>query len=96
MIVDVESGKSVLYFTMANCGACKHIKPFWDTYSQTYSPYGIKFYKLDVEDNAEMAVKLNIMSFPTFIFINKGSILGKQEGANDNKLLSNIKSLLSS
>ena len=92
-LIDVESGKSVLYFTMNNCSACKKISPTYESCINSFSPFGIKFYKLDVQDNPQMAVKLNVQSFPTFFFINKGNILFKQVGAMEFKLIENCNQL---
>lgn len=92
-LIDVESGKTVLYFTMSNCGACKRIAPAYEEAVSAFSRDGIKFYKLDVQENPQMAVKLSVQAFPTFFFINKGMILSKQEGADPNKLLNNCLSL---
>ena len=61
------------------CGPCRMIAPVTEKLSEEYT-YRIKFCKLNVDENPEMAQKYQVMSIPLLIFFKDGqkvdSILG--------------------
>ena len=61
------------------CGPCRMIAPVTEKLSQEYAGK-IKFCKLNVDENHQMAVKYQVMSIPLLLFFNGGqqvdSILG--------------------
>jgi thioredoxin 1 len=61
------------------CGPCHMIAPVTEKLSQEYVGK-IKFCKLNVDENHQMAVKYQVMSIPLLLFFNGGqqvdSILG--------------------
>ena len=61
------------------CGPCRMIAPVTEKLSQEYVGK-IKFCKLNVDENHQMAVKYQVMSIPLLLFFNGGqqvdSILG--------------------
>ena len=81
-VVNVEEGKSVLYFTSVHCGPCQRIKPVFEELGKQYNGQ-IKFYKLEMSENDSIADQLKVTSVPTFFFINKGQIVAKFSGANE-------------
>ena len=87
--VNVEEGKSVLYFTSVHCGPCQRIKPVFEELGKQYNGQ-IKFYKLEMSENDAIADQLKVTSVPTFFFINKGQIIAKFSGANEQLLKSNL------
>ncbi len=91
-VVNVEEGKSVLYFTSIHCGPCQRIKPVFETLNKQYEGK-IKFYKLEMSENDAIADQLKVTSVPTFFFINKGQIVYKFSGANEQLLKSQLANL---
>jgi len=61
------------------CGPCHMIAPVTEKLSQEYAGK-IKFCKLNVDENSQMAVKYQVMSIPLLLFFKGGrqvdSILG--------------------
>jgi len=61
------------------CGPCHMIAPITEKLSQHYEGK-VKFCKLNVDENDQMAMKYEIMSIPLLLFFKKGrqvdSILG--------------------
>ena len=61
------------------CGPCRMIAPVTEKLSQEYVGK-IKFCKLNVDENNQMAMKYQVMSIPLLLFFNGGqqvdSILG--------------------
>ena len=88
-LVNVEEGKSVLYFTSVHCGPCQRIKPVFEALGKQYEGQ-IKFYKLEMSENDAIADQLKVTSVPTFFFIHKGQIIAKLSGANEQLLKSNL------
>jgi thioredoxin len=86
----------VLYFTAKWCGPCKKISPYFEKFSSEYPK--IKFYKIDVDENQELAERYQISSIPTFIFeylidSSKFVHFDSLSGADHIKLESRIKKL---
>jgi len=61
------------------CGPCRMIAPVTEKLSQEYAGK-VKFCKLNVDENHQMAMKYQVMSIPLLLFFNGGqqvdSILG--------------------
>ena len=91
-VVNVEEGKSLLYFTSIHCGPCQRIKPVFEALSKQYEGQ-IKFYKLEMSENDAIADQLKVTSVPTFFFIHKGQIVYKFSGANEQLLKSQVAKL---
>ena len=60
------------------CGPCKMLSPVVDEVSNEISD--VKFLKVDVDDNGEIASKYGIMSIPTLIMFKEGKIINKHTG----------------
>lgn len=69
----------VIDVTATWCGPCQQMKPIFEQLAkelgQLYS-----FLELNVDESHELAVKFNVSSVPTFIFINQGKIVGTERG----------------
>jgi len=92
-VVNVEQGKSVLYFTAAFCGPCQRIKPIFENLNHQHGNK-IKFYKMEIGENQEIADQLNVTTVPTFFFIKEGQIKDTFSGANEALLKSHVAKLL--
>jgi thioredoxin len=86
-VVNVEEGKSILYFTASWCGPCQKIKPIYESLIKQYDSK-IKFYKMELNNNQDIADKLKVTSIPTFFFIKNGQIIDQFTGGNESLLKS--------
>ncbi len=86
---------NLLYFTASWCGPCKRIYPLIDKLSEGLDSDIIDIYKVDIDENDELAEKLNIKSVPTFLLYDKKTYINQCNGADIHKvkdlLTSNIK-----
>ena len=82
--------------TNLKCPPCKAIKPFYEDLAKTYDLQGIKFAKIDIDDNGDAAAAAGIRAVPTFIFRGEGETGVKEEfsGADRNQLEDKVKNLL--
>jgi thioredoxin len=74
------------------CGPCRVFSPIIDDLSKEYDSKA-KFYKLNVDDNPEVAERYNVMSIPTAILFEKGEVKAITIGAIPKE---NLKSWLNS
>lgn len=51
------------------CGPCQMLAPIYDELSKEYDG-AINFYKIDTEQEQEIAAMFNVRSIPTIVFIN--------------------------
>ena len=58
----------VLDFHAKWCGPCKALSPILDELDKDYDGK-IDIYKMDIEDEMEIAQQFNVMSVPTLVFI---------------------------
>uniref|UniRef100_U5EYG8 Thioredoxin n=1 Tax=Corethrella appendiculata TaxID=1370023 RepID=U5EYG8_9DIPT len=75
------------------CGPCKNIAPKLEEFSNTYAGK-IVVIKVDVDECEDLAMKYEISSMPTFVFIKNKEVADKFSGANADKLESYIKKLI--
>ncbi len=77
----LEADIPVLVDFMAQwCGPCKRMGPVFAELAPEYSGT-VKFAKLDVDANPEVAGALNITSIPTFMLIYRRTLLARGVGA---------------
>ena len=79
---DVLSAKTpvVVDFWAEWCGPCRVFSPIVDEVSTDYDKK-VKFYKLNVDDNPEIAERYNVMSIPTAVLFEKGEVKAVSIGA---------------
>lgn len=77
-------GLVVVDFFTTWCGPCKQIAPFIDSLASKYPE--VKFIKVDIEKNEDIAGPLRIQSIPTFHFMVRGAVVDEMKGANPNTL----------
>ncbi|NKB25390.1 MAG: thioredoxin [Kiritimatiellae bacterium] len=71
-------------FWAAWCGSCKMIAPTLDALAQEYEGR-VKFVKVDVDNNQDLATRFNIRALPTLYLFKKGKSLDLYEGVGRKK-----------
>ena len=59
-------------FWAAWCGPCKMISPIVDNIAEEQTD--IKVCKVNVDDQSQLAMRYNVMSIPTLLFIKNGEV----------------------
>jgi thioredoxin 1 len=62
------------------CGPCRMIGPIVDKLSEEFKDK-VKFCKLNVDENQQMASKYKVMSIPMLIFFKNGQVVDQSMGA---------------
>ena len=76
------------------CGPCRMIAPVTEKLSEEYADR-VKFCKLNVDENPEMAQKYQVMSIPLLIFFKDGQQVDSILGAvPENMIQPKVKALL--
>jgi thiol-disulfide isomerase/thioredoxin len=80
-----SSKKTVAYFYMPSCGHCKTMSPIFDDVSSDSSNSGVKFAKINVTKNPDLADKYDLSGFPTVLRFNGATTSEKDKsvGASD-------------
>ncbi len=82
---EIAEGVAAIDFWAPWCGPCKMIAPLIDELSQEMPD--IKFAKVNIDDNQEIAVKYNVMSIPTVIVFKDGKPVSSTVGVASKKAL---------
>ena len=90
----IASGMVVIDFYADWCGPCKVFAPVFEEAVADYDGR-VKFAKVNVDENREIAIENKIMGIPTMIFFKDGQIADRVSGVlNKGALYSKIDSLL--
>ena len=68
----IKEGKVVVDLFATWCGPCKMLSPILDEISEEITT--TKFYKIDVDDNEDVAREYNVMSIPTVLVFENGNL----------------------
>ena len=69
--------KVIVDFSATWCGPCKALNPILDEISSTTD---IKVFKIDVDENQELAIEHGIRSIPTMLLFKKGQLINRLAG----------------
>ncbi len=75
-----HKGVVVVDFYAEWCGPCKVTEPIIEELSDTMKD--VKFVKVDVDPNQELASKYSVFSIPTFLIFKNGEIKNQLIGAH--------------
>lgn len=75
---EIEKGKVLVDFYAVWCGPCKMLSPIIEEFSEKYND--IKFLKVNVDNELQLAQKFNVMSIPTLILFEDGKEVKKNIG----------------
>lgn len=79
-IIEKTKDKPILVDFFATwCGPCQMVAPVIEDLAQQYNDK-IIVYKVDVDQNQDLAQKYGIQSIPTVMLFKNGEIVGKQTG----------------
>ncbi len=76
---EIKDGVVVVDFAATWCGPCKMLGPILEDLSGEYEGK-IKFLKVDVDDDADLAMQYKISSVPALIAFKNGEVIDKQIG----------------
>ena len=70
------------------CGPCKMVAPVVEALSEVHT--GVKFVKVNVDDNPDIAQRYGIMSIPTMIAVKNGEVASQTVGFAPQEILEGI------
>jgi thioredoxin 1 len=78
----------LLHFTATWCQPCKKIAPIILSFIE--QNVGLKYTKIDVDDNTNMVKEYNVLSVPTLIVLKNGEIFSRNSGVINEQQLANL------
>ena len=81
-------GKVLVDFFATWCGPCQMLSQVLEQVASEYPD--IDFYKVNVDEEPDLAEKFGVMSIPTFVAIKNGEVLGTSIGVQDEEELLKI------
>jgi thioredoxin 1 len=81
----IKEGKTVVDLFATWCGPCKMLSPILDEISDEITT--TKFYKIDVDDNEDIAREYNVMSIPTVLVFENGELINTIVGLKSREFL---------
>jgi thioredoxin 1 len=74
----IKEGKVAVDLFATWCGPCKMLSPILDEISEEVET--TKFYKIDVDENQDIAIEYGVMSIPTVLIFENGELINKIVG----------------
>lgn len=86
----ISNGFVLVDFYSKQCAKCKLIEPILENLS---GKFNVKFSKLDVRENREIARRYGVIGLPVLILFKNGKILGKLKPKSGKEIEEFIRSL---
>ena len=83
----VKNGITVVDFYADWCGPCKKLTPILENLSKENND--INFYKVNVDESSDIAVKFGVRSIPYLVFFNSGEKTSSLVGLKDAQTILN-------
>ncbi len=74
----IADGTVLIDFFATWCGPCKMLSPRIDEVAEEVT--NVKFGKVDIDDEVEIALRFKVQSVPTLILFKDGELVGKSIG----------------
>ncbi|AHC39502.1 thioredoxin [Ehrlichia muris] len=71
------------------CGPCKTLEPQLEKLAQQYAGK-VKIYKLNIEDNQDVAIRYGVSAVPTILMFKNGKKLSQVIGADVSKIINEL------
>lgn len=68
----------VIDFFATWCGPCKMLGPVVESMAEKHTD--VHFYKVDIDEEPDLASRFQIMSVPTLLYMKKGQVVSKSVG----------------
>ena len=81
----IKEGKTAVDLFATWCGPCKMLSPVLDEISEEITT--TKFFKIDVDDNEDVAREYNVMSIPTVLVFENGNLVNTIVGLKGKEYL---------
>lgn len=85
---EIASGLTVVDFFATWCGPCRMLAPILEDVSEMRDD--ARFFKVDVDENYELAKSFGIMSVPTVLFFKNGELVDKSIGLINSEKINQI------
>ena len=72
--------------TFDECSHCSDLNDKLDEFSDMYEAQNIRFYKVNIEEDRELAEDYKVSSIPTTLFFKKGKVFDKVVGPEPNEI----------
>lgn len=76
--VNAGDDLAVIDFFATWCGPCKMLAPVVERMAEQHQD--VHFYKVDIDEEIELATRFQVMSVPTLLYMKRGQIVGKSVG----------------
>ena len=84
----ISKGKVLVDMYADWCGPCRMLGPIIESLAESNKEY--KFYKLNVDDNEDIAMEYGVMSIPTLLLFEDGKLVDTLVGLRSKDELENI------
>ena len=85
----IGSGEVLVDFFATWCGPCKMMSPIVEEIEKETEGKA-KVYKIDVDEERDLAIEYGIMSIPTFVVFKDGKVLSTAVGMRDKEELMSL------